>query len=71
MSGQHLADSAVTANSSGDNGPVNSKCSASLTKQHSYEQIDHAHFLANDIGSLYLNDRFNIIVIIYGTFIHL
>ncbi|XP_025418018.1 BTB/POZ domain-containing protein 9 isoform X3 [Sipha flava] len=64
MSGQHLADSAVTANSSGDNGPVNSKCSASLTKQHSYEQIDHAHFLANDIGSLYLNDRFSDVVLV-------
>lgn len=56
MSGQQLADSAVAASSSsGDHSLVDTK--SSIPKQHSYEQIDHANFLANDIGTLYLNDR--------------
>lgn len=57
MSGQQLADSAAAASSSGDRSPVDTKSSTSIAKQHSYEQIDHANFLANDIGTLYLNDR--------------
>lgn len=57
MSGQQLADSAVAASGGGDHSPVDTKSSSSMAKQHSYEQIDHAHFLANDIGTLYLNDR--------------
>lgn len=66
MSGQQLADGAVDAasassaaagGSGGDRNPVDGKSSTSIAKQHSYEQIDHAHFLANDIGTLYLNDR--------------
>lgn len=68
MSGQHLADGASAINGGGgeDLGSGIDKSSTSITKQHSYEQIDHAHFLANDIGTLYLNDRsVNIGVICY------
>lgn len=64
MSGQHLADGTVAAGSGGDRSPVDTKPPASIAKQHSYEQIDHAHFLANDIGTLYLNDRSDYIIII-------
>lgn len=55
MSGQHLGD----AGNGGDGSPVDGKSSSSLIakQQHSYEHIDHAHFLANDINTLYLNDR--------------
>lgn len=65
MSGQHLADSAVTTGSSGDHSPVDTKSAISIAKQHSYEQIDHAHFLANDIGTLYLNDRWDLVSILF------
>jgi len=57
MSGQQLADGTVANNSGDDCSPIDGKSSTSMAKQHSYEQIDHAHFLANDIGTLYLNDR--------------
>lgn len=56
MSGSHVGDAAVTAGG-GDRSPVEIKSVTSIAKQHSYEQIDHAHYLANDIGTLYLNDR--------------
>jgi len=57
MSGQQLADGTVATSSGGDCSSVDGKSPTSMAKQHSYEQIDHAHFLANDIGTLYLNDR--------------
>jgi len=57
MSGQHLADGAVDTSNGGNHSSVETKSPTSIEKQHSYEQIDHAHFLANDIGTLYLNDR--------------
>lgn len=63
MSGQHLADGTIATGggsnggSGGDHSPVDARSPSSIAKQHSYEQIDHAHFLANDIGTLYLNDR--------------
>ncbi|VVC26833.1 Hypothetical protein CINCED_3A008510 [Cinara cedri] len=63
MSGQHLADSTSSA-STGNHSPVDTRSPTSVAKQHSYEQIDHAHFLANDIGTLYLNDRFSDIVLV-------
>lgn len=57
MSGQHVSDGVVATNNNGDRSSVDHQSTTSIAKQHSYEQIDHAHFLANDIGTLYLNDR--------------
>jgi len=62
MSGQQLADGTVATSSGGDCSLVDAKSPTSMAKQHSYEQIDHAHFLANDIGTLYLNDRLDDVV---------
>lgn len=56
MSGQRLADSSPPANSIVRK-TTETRPHTSIVKQHNYEQIDHAHFLANDIGTLYLNDR--------------
>ncbi|XP_025196538.1 BTB/POZ domain-containing protein 9-like isoform X2 [Melanaphis sacchari] len=64
MSGQHLADGTVDNGNGGNRSPVDTKSPTSIEKQHSYEQIDHAHFLANDIGTLYLNDRFSDVVLV-------
>lgn len=61
MSGQHLTDGTIAASSS-NNGDLSPKSPTTMAKQHSYEQIDHAHFLANDIGTLYLNDRSDIFI---------
>lgn len=64
MSGQHVGDGTIAASgNSGDRSPVDAKSISSIAKQHSYEQIDHAHYLANDIGTLYLNDRLDFIII--------
>lgn len=65
MSGQHVTDGVVANSNSGDHSPVDTKSTTSIAKQHSYEQIDHAHFLANDIGTLYLNDRLDNNIDIY------
>lgn len=66
MSGQHVGDGTVAAGgNNGDRSPVDAKSITSIAKQHSYEQIDHAHYLANDIGTLYLNDRLEYNIIIY------
>lgn len=66
MSGQHVGDGAVAAGSNnGDRSPVDAKSITAIAKQHSYEQIDHAHYLANDIGTLYLNDRLDFIIIFH------
>ncbi|XP_050538973.1 BTB/POZ domain-containing protein 9 isoform X2 [Daktulosphaira vitifoliae] len=70
MSGQQVADggggagSTSSSSASGDHSPAECKSPLSIAKQHSYEQIDHAHFLASDIGTLYLNDRFSDVVLL-------
>lgn len=70
MSGQHVGDGTVTAGgNSGDRSPVDAKSVTPIAKQHSYEQIDHAHYLANDIGTLYLNDRLYYIIMMCFFFI--
>lgn len=56
MSGHHLEDGTLPGRIPIRN-PPDTKSLAPVVKQHNYEQIDHAHFLANDIGTLYLNDR--------------
>lgn len=62
MSGQHLSDS-DSASTSDRSSVGTTRPPTSIVKQHNYEQIDHAHFLANDIGTLYLNDRLDSIIL--------
>ncbi|XP_050426643.1 BTB/POZ domain-containing protein 9-like [Adelges cooleyi] len=44
--------------------PIECTPSSSTAEQHSKEQIDHGPFLVNDIGSLYLDERYSDVVLI-------
>lgn len=57
MSGQIVGGIVAAGGNNGDRSLVNSKWSTSITKQHSYEQINHVHSLVNDFSNLYLDDR--------------